>query len=185
MTIADGRRAATMNDNQNMTEPAASPAWGTPFAKRSWAELRYALVTLPLAIAAVAFIVPMLYNGILWAASADGVWKLGAASRFLARRLLGEDVPAPPRPRSVVSYKVRTKDGARLAKAAEEAGGKARAWESKPGVTVRRLPAARVTELAAAAGITIDEMQPSSAFLSWTGGRTTDVPTSGSSCRSR
>ena len=60
MTIADGRRAATMNDNQNMTEPPASPAWGEPFAKRSWAELRYALVTLPLAIAAVAFIVPML-----------------------------------------------------------------------------------------------------------------------------
>ena len=177
MTIADGRRAATMNDNQNMTEPPASPAWGAPFAKRSWAELRYALVTLPLAIAAVAFIVPMLYNGLLWAASADGVWKLGAASRFLARKLLGEDVPAPPRPRSVVSYKVRTKDGARLAKAAEEAGGKARAWESKPGVTVRRLPPARIAELAAAAGITIDEMQPSSAFLSWTGGRTTDPVT--------
>jgi len=166
-----------MNDNQNMTEPPASPAWGAPFAKRSWAELRYALVTLPLAIAAVAFIVPMLYNGLLWAASADGVWKLGAASRFLARKLLDEDVPAPPRPRSVVSYKVRTKDGARLAKAAEEAGGKARAWESKPGVTVRRLPPARITELAATAGITIDEMQPSSAFLSWTGGRTTDPVT--------
>jgi signal transduction histidine kinase len=177
MTIADGRRAATMNDNQNMTEPAASPAWGTPFAKRSWAELRYALVTLPLAIAAVAFIVPMLYNGILWAASADGVWKLGAASRFLARKLLGADVPAPPRPRSVMSYKVRTKDGARLAKAAQEAGGKARVWEGQPGVTIRRLPLARIAELAAAAGITIDEMQPSSTFLSWMGGRTTDPVT--------
>jgi signal transduction histidine kinase len=166
-----------MNDNQNMTEPPASPAWGAPFAKRSWAELRYALVTLPLAIAAVAFIVPMLYNGILWAASADGVWKLGAASRFLARKLLGEDVPAPPRPRSVASYKVRTKDGARLAKAAQEAGGKTRVWEGQPGVTVRRLPPARIAELAAAAGITIDDMQPSSAFLSWTGGRTTDPVT--------
>ena len=177
IAIADGRRAATMNDNQNMTEPAASPAWGAPFAKRAWAELRYALVTLPLAIAAVAFIVPMLYNGILWAASADGVWKLGAASRFLARKLLGEDVPVPPRPRSVASYKVRTKDGARLAVAAEAAGGKARTWESKPGVTVRRLPQARVAELAAAAGITIDEMQPSSAFLTWMGGRTTDPVT--------
>jgi signal transduction histidine kinase len=174
IAIADGRRAATMNDNQNMIEPAASPAWGAPFAKRAWAELRYALVTLPLSIAAVAFIVPMLYNGLLWAASADGVWKFGAASRFFARTLLGEDVPAPPRPRSVVSYKVRTKDGARLATAAEEAGGKARAWESKPGVTVRRLPPARIAELAAAEGITIGQMQPSSAFLNWMGGRTTD-----------
>ena len=177
IVIADGRRAATMNDNQNMTEPAASPAWGAPFAKRAWAELRYALVTLPLAVAAVAFIVPMLYTGILWAASADGAWKLGAASRLLARKLLGEDVPTPPRPRSVASHKVRTKDGARLAVAAQEAGGKARAWESKPGVTIRRLPPARITELAAAEGITIGGMQPSSAFLTWMGGRTTDPVT--------
>jgi len=136
IAIADGHRAATMNDNQNMTEPAASPVWGAPFTKRAWAELRYALVTLLLAIAAVAFIVPMLYNGILWAASADGVWNLGAASRSLARKLLGEDVPAPPRPGSVATYKVRTTDGGRLAAAAEEAGGKARAWESRPGVTL-------------------------------------------------
>jgi signal transduction histidine kinase len=174
IAIADGQLASIMNDNQTMTEPAASPAWGAPFAKRAWAELRYALVTLPLSIAAVAFIVPMLYNGLLWAASADGVWKFGAASRFLARTLLGEDVPAAPRPRSIVGYKVRTKDGARLAQAAEEAGGKARAWESKPGVTVRRLPPARITELAAAAGITIDELQPRSAVLSWMDGRATD-----------
>ena len=177
IAIADGRRAATMNDNQNMTEPAASPAWGAPFAKRAWAELRYALVTLPLAVAAVVFIVPMLYNGILWAASADGVWKLGAASRFLARKLLGEDVPAPPRPRSVASHKVQTKDGARLATIVKEAGGKVRVWENKPGVTIRRLPPARIAEHAAAAGITIDEMQPSSTFVSWMGGRTTDPVT--------
>jgi len=175
--IADGRQAITMNDNQNMTEPAASPAWGAPFAARAWAELRYALVTLPLSVAAVAFIAPMLYNGLLWAASADGVWKLGAASRFLARKLLGEDVPAPPRPRSVVSYKVQTKDGARLATVVKEAGGKARVWEGKPGVTVRRLPPARIAELAAAAGITIDEMQPTSAFTNWMGGRATDPVT--------
>jgi signal transduction histidine kinase len=174
IAIADGRRAAIMNDNQNMTEPAASPAWGAPFAKRAWAELRYTLVTLPLSIAAVAFIVPMLYNGLLWAASAEGVWKFGAASRFFARKLLGEDLPVPPRPRSAVSYKVNTKDGARLATVAEEAGGKARVWETKPGVTVRRLPPSRIAELAAEAGVTIDEMQPRSAVLNYLDGRTTD-----------
>src|SRR3984957_6645538 len=174
IAIADGRRAATMNDNQNMTEPAASPAWGAPFAKRAWAELRYALVTLPLAIAAVAFIVPMLYNGILWAASADGVWNLGAASRFLARKLLGEDVPAPPRPGSVATYKVRTAEGGLLAAAAQEAGGKARVWESRPGVTIRKLPAARITELAAAEGIRIGVLPPAESFVNWMGGRTTD-----------
>ena len=166
-----------MNDNQNMTEPAASPAWGAPFAKRAWAELRYALVTLPLSVAAVVFIVPMLYNGILWAASADGVWKLGAASRFLARKLLGVDVLAPPRPRSMVSYKVRTKDGAGLADVAKAAGGKARVWEGQPGVTIRRLPLSRVAELAAEAGIAIDEMQPRNAVLDWMDGRATDPVT--------
>jgi len=44
--------------------------------------------------AADLFIVPTLINGPLWAASAPGVRKLGAASRFLARKLLGEDAPA-------------------------------------------------------------------------------------------
>jgi signal transduction histidine kinase len=174
IAIAGGHRAAIVNDNQNMTEAAASPAWGAPFAKRAWAELRHVLVTLPLSIAALAFIVPMLYNGALWAASAEGVWKFGAASRFFARKLLGEDIPVPPRPRSLVSYKVKTKDGARLATAAGEAGGKARVWETKPGVTVRRLPPSRIAELAAEAGITIDEMQPRSALLNYMDGRTID-----------
>ena len=177
IAIADGHRAATMNDNQNMTEQGASPVWGAPFAKRAWAELRYVLVTLPLSIAAIVFIVPMLYNGALWAASADGVWKLGAVNRFFARKLLSEDVPAPPRPRSLVSYKVRTKDGARLAKAAQEAGGKARAWETKPGVTVRRIPHVRIAELAAEAGITIDDMRLRNGMLNWMDGRATDPVT--------
>jgi len=174
IAIADGRPAVIMNDNQNMTEPDGSAVWGAPFAKRAWAELRYALITLPLAVASVAFIVPMLYAGPLWAASADGVWKFGAASRFFARKLLGEDLPAPPRPRSLVCYKVWTKDGARLATVAQEAKGKARVWEGKPGVTVRRLPPFRIAELAAEAGVTIDEMRPRNAMLNWMDGRMTD-----------
>jgi signal transduction histidine kinase len=175
IAIADGRHGAVMNDNQNMTEPEASPAWGAPFAKRAWAELRYALVTLPLSIAAVAFIVPMLYAGPLWAASAEGVWKFGAASRFLARKLLGQDVPAPPRPRSVVRSKVRTTAGVRLAALVEEAGGKARVWEGKPGVTVKRLPPSRIAELAAEANIAIDEIRPGNALLNWMDGRMTNA----------
>jgi signal transduction histidine kinase len=174
MAIADGRRAAIMNDNQNMTQSAASPTWGAPFSKRAWAEIRYALVTVPLAVAAIAFIVPMLYNGPLWAASADGVWKFGAATRFFARKLLGQDFPAPPRPQSVVSHKVWTADSARLATVAQEAGGKARVWETKPGITVRRLPPSRIAELAAEAGIAIDEIRPRNAVLNWMDGRTTD-----------
>ena len=163
-----------MNDNQSMTESDASAVWGAPFAKRAWAELRYALVTCPLAAAAVAFTVPMLYNGPMWAASADGVWKLGAAHRSLARKLLGEDIPAPPRPRSLVCHKVWTTDGARLATVVQKAGGKAREWEGKPGVTVRRLPPSRIAELAAEAGIAIDEIRPRNAVLNWMDGRMLD-----------
>jgi len=174
IAIAGGHSAAIMTDNQNMTEPAASTAWGAPFAKRAWAELRYTLVTFPLAIAAVAFIVPMLYNGPMWAASAEGVWKFGAASRFFARKLLGEDVPASPRPRSVLSFKVRTPNGGRLAEVAAAAGGKARVWETKPGVTVRKLQPSRIAKLAADAGITIDEMRPRNAVLNYLDGRTID-----------
>jgi signal transduction histidine kinase len=176
IAIASGHSAAIMNDNQNMTESAAS-VWGAPFAKRAWAELRYTLATLPLAFAAVAFIVPMLYNGPMWAASAEAVWKFGAASRFLARKLLGEDVPAPPRPRSRVSFKVRTPDAARLIAVAQEAGGKAWMCETEPGVTVRKLPPSRIAELAADAGITIDEMRPSNALLNWLTGREYDPVT--------
>jgi signal transduction histidine kinase len=171
---AGGHGAAILTDNRIMTESAASTGWGAPFAKRAGAELVYTLVTLPLAIAAVAFIVPMLYNGPLWAASADGVWKFGAAGRFFARRLLGQDVPAPPQPRSQLKFKVRTQDAARLAKVAGAAGGKAREWETKPGVTVKRLAPSRIAELAAEAGITIDEMRPTSALDRYMDGRAWD-----------
>lgn len=177
IATASGHSAAIMNDNQNMTEWAGSAVWGAPFAKRAWAEIRYTLATIPLSIAAVAFIVPMLYNGPMWAASADAVWKFGEASRFLARKLLGEDVPAPPRPRSLLSFKVRTRDGGRLATVALEAGGKARVWDTKPGVTVRRLPPSRIAELAAGAGITIDEMRPRNAMLNYLDGRMVDPAT--------
>jgi signal transduction histidine kinase len=57
------------------------------------------------------------------------------------------------------------------------AGGKIRVWETKPGVTVRKLPLDRITELAAEAGITIDEVQPQSAALNWLAGRILDPTT--------
>jgi signal transduction histidine kinase len=171
---AGGHSAATLTENQIMTDSAASTVWGMPFAKRAWAELLYTLATLPLAIVAVAFIVPMLYIGPLWAASAEGVWKFGAASRFFARRLLGQDVPAPPKPRSLVRFKVRTGDAARLAKVAEAAGGKAREWETKPGVTVKSLASSQIAELAGEAGITIDGMWPTNAAANYIDGRAWD-----------
>jgi len=177
---AGGHSTAIMHDNHIMSGPAASPLRGllrAPFTRRAWAELCYVLATLPLALAAVAFTVPMLASGLLWGASAPGVRKFGAASRFFARGLLGEDVPAPPRLRSVPGFHVSTPDAARLARVAEDAKGKAWVWERKPGVTITRLPQSRIAELAAGAGVTITEIRPQSALLSWLGGRILDPAT--------
>src|ERR1700761_8789042 len=172
-----------ISDNLTMTGPdqgsssARRRILRAPFTRRTWDELAYSAVSLLLALGALIFIVPTLVNGLLWALSAPGVRKLGAASRFLVRELLGEDVPAPPQLRSIVSYKVRTKDAARLAGSVAAAGGKIRVWETEPGGTVRKLPLDRITELAAEAGITIDEVQPQSAALNWLAGRILDPTT--------
>jgi signal transduction histidine kinase len=178
IVIASSHGGIIVTDNHIMARSVLTPLRNTlkaPFTKRAWAELGYTLVTLPLDFAAIAFTVPTLANGPLWAVSAAGLRKFGTASRFLARELLGEDVPAPPRLRSRVGFKVWTPDAGRLAKVALAAEGKARVWETQqPGVTVRRLPASRIAELAAAEGIAIAEMRPTNAVLNWLGGRMRD-----------
>jgi signal transduction histidine kinase len=172
-----------ISDNLTMTGPdqgSSSPLrriLRAPFTRRTWDELAYSVSSLLLALGALIFIVPTLVNGLLWALSAPGVRNLGAAGRFLARELLGEDVPAPPRLRSIVSYMVRTQDAARLAGSVAAAGGKVRVWETKPGVTIRKFPLDRITELAAEAGITIDGVRPQSAALNWLAGRILDPST--------
>jgi hypothetical protein len=70
--------------------------------------------------------------------------------------------------------KVATPDAIRLFEAANQAGGKARVWETKPGVTVTRLPQQRITELAADAGIAITELRPQGEFGNWMGTRILD-----------
>jgi signal transduction histidine kinase len=72
---------------------------------------------------------------------------------------------------------VKTSDAGRLAEVAQAAGGKARVWETKPGVTVRKLPLARIAELAAEERITIDEMRPRNAVLNWLDGWALDRAT--------
>ena len=82
-----------------MTGPSSSPLWRilcAPFTRRTWAELAYWIASAVLDVGALVFILPTLVNGLLWGLSSPGVRKLGAASRFLARELLGDDVPAPP-----------------------------------------------------------------------------------------
>jgi len=111
MTTASGHNAVIMRDNHTMTGQAGS--WlrrvlRAPFTRRTWAELAYAIASFPLAVGALLFALPTLINGPLWAASAPGVRRLGAAHRSLARTLLGEDVPPPPPLRPYPVVNVRT-----------------------------------------------------------------------------
>ena len=173
---AGGHGTVITDDNHIMTESASPLRHVTeaPFTRRAWAELGYTLTSLPLAFAAIALIVPTLLNGPLWALSTDAVRRLGAAARALARGLLGEEVPAPPPLRPVLRMKVATPDTIRLSEAATKAGGKARVWETKPGVTVTRLPQQRITELAAQAGVTITSLRPQNELGEWMGARILD-----------
>jgi hypothetical protein len=165
IATAGGHRAAIMTGNHIMTGSAASPLWRvlkTPFTKRAWSELAYTLRSFPLAIVAVAFIVPTLENGPFWALSAPVVRKFADRSRFLAWRLLGERVPPPPPLRPIALVRVRTPDAARLSIAVQAAGGRVREWafNNGAGINVTRLPASRIAELAAAEDITIRDMRP-------------------------
>jgi signal transduction histidine kinase len=180
---AGGHSTVITYDNHFMTESAQSAASPlrhvieAPFTRRTWNEIGHALVGLPLAAVAFAFTVPMLHNGIFWAISTDVLRKFGAVARSLARKLLGEDIPAPPPLKPLLQLKVATPDmaaAAALAAAVAGAGGKARVWETKPGVTTRRLPQAQVTELAAGAGVTVTDLRPLSGAGGWIGARTLD-----------
>ena len=172
IATAGGRSAAIVNDNLIMTGPAASPlrrVVQAPFTRRAWAEVGYALATFPLALAAVAFMAVTFVNTFPFAASTPGVRKLGAAARFLARGLLGEDVPAPPLVQPRPRVRVKTPDAGGLAKIAESAGGRVRQWAFHygSGITVSNLPPAQIAQLAAKADIAIHDMRPGSRVAIW------------------
>jgi signal transduction histidine kinase len=180
---AGGHGTVLPYDNHLMTETAetsASPLWHAieaPFTKRAWNQLGHTVTSFLLAVVAVTFVVPMLHNGYFWAISTTPVRKLGAAARSLARAQLGEDIPAPQPLRPVSYVKVATPDAATaasLATAIKAAGGKAREWESKPGVTSTYLPPSRVAELAAAAGIPAAGLRPVNEMANWLGTRMRD-----------
>jgi signal transduction histidine kinase len=159
-----------ISDNLSMTRPASAPLrriLQAPFTRRAWDELAYTVVSALLAVCALIFIVPTLVNGPLWALSAPGVRKLGAGGRGLARRLLGEDVLAPPPPRPALLFKVRMANPEQLAVAATAAGATARVWDSKRGITIRKIPLSQISELAAGADLAIDEIRPFKAALRW------------------
>ncbi len=97
MATSGGHGAARMTDTDIMTGSATSlftRVLTAPFSRRTWAEFWYLIVSVPLAVAGFAFTAATAVPPVLAAVSAPGVRKLGDASRGLARRLLGEAVPA-------------------------------------------------------------------------------------------
>ena len=167
---AAGRGVATASPLRRMVE--------APFTRRGGLEFSHAVTSFLLSVVAVALIVPMLENGFFWAMSATPVRKLGAAARYLARAQLGADIPAPPPLRPVDFVKVPAPDAATaasLVKAVTAAGGKAREWETKPGLTTRWLPRSRVAELAAQAGIPATSLRPYGELTNWAGTRIRDA----------
>jgi signal transduction histidine kinase len=139
-----------------------------PFTKRARNEFCYTLLSALLTVASLVFAIPMLCHGILWAASAAGMRRLAADARFLAWRLLGERVPAPPPLRTRPYLSVRSPDTARFSAVAEEAGGRVRQWMFNygAGFIVVGLPESRITELAAEADVTITKLRPRP-FTAW------------------
>ncbi len=175
-TRTAGDHAVVTDDNQLMTEQAAPRrrVMEPPFTRRAWAELGYTLVSFWLVLAALAVALPTMANAILWGLSAPAVRRFGDAFRALARELLGEDIPAPPPFQPPNRVKVDTPEAIRLFEVAQKAGGRARVWETKPGVTLRKLPPERITELAAAEGIAITALRPQGALAEWFGARVLD-----------
>jgi signal transduction histidine kinase len=163
---------AEIYDNQAMNGQPVVPLvrmLKAPFTRRAWAELAYALATVPLAAVSVAFALPTLYNGILWPVSAPVVRKLAAAHRFLAWRLLGERVPAPSPLRGIPLVRVRTADAARFSGIVENSGGRVRQWAFNygRGITVAGLSPSRIAELATAEHVVIVDTQVSGPSRSW------------------
>jgi len=175
MSTASGPSAAFISDNHSMGGPAGAllrRILRAPFTRRAWAELAYAIVSVPLAVAALVFTVPTLINGPLWAASAPGVRKLAAAHRSLARRLLGADVPPPPPLRPYAYVRVRTPDAARLAALAEAEGAKVKQSGSR--VRIAGLPVSRIAELTTEERIAIHSLRPESTTSGWFRGAALD-----------
>ena len=143
-----------------------------PFTRRTWAELAYAIVGVPLAVASLVFTVPTLTNGMLWALSAPGVRKFGAANRYVARTLLDENVPEPPPLRRIETVSVQTPDVARLATLVKAEGAKVVGDGSQLRIT--GLPASRIAELTAEERIVIHALRPSR--FGWARGAIRDLP---------
>jgi signal transduction histidine kinase len=118
-------------------------------------------------LATIAFAIPTLANGPLWAVSAPGVRKLAAANRVLAKRWLGVDVPAPARLQPISVVKVKTPDAARLAGLARARGAKVTEYPGRLRITGQS--PAWVGELAASEHIVVYGLRSSDTLARYVG----------------
>jgi signal transduction histidine kinase len=181
-TRAAGRSeiSALTGENLSMTWVARSSATPrlrrillAPFTRRAWAELGYAIVSFPIAIAGFfVTVVPFVHVVLLFVATPAVRW-FGSVNRRVLHRLLGEQVPAPPPMLLDPHLHVTTKEPTRLAALVAAAGGQVRRQNATK-VKVTGLTAGQLAELAAREQLPIAELKPHSG--KWLTAAARDVP---------
>jgi Putative sensor/Histidine kinase len=152
--------------------PALRRLLQAPFTRRAWADLGYAAVSFPLAVAGFVFTVAPFAHPVLLLESTPGVRGLAAASRSLADRFLGERIQAPP-PMQLRPYvHVKSSAAHHLATLITAAGGAVKR-ERRGRLKVTGMPVRQLAELAAAEHIAIQELKPNSG---WVEGAAHDKP---------
>lgn len=140
--------------------------------RRTLDDIRYAIVSLPLAVLGVLVLAGSLsYPALIIAATPAARW-LGSVNRSVLARLLGERVPAPPPMRKQPSLHVRTADPVRLAGLVSEAGGVVRR-QHRGRIAVTGLTAGQLAALAAGEGVPVRRLTTDSG---WWGAAARDRP---------
>jgi signal transduction histidine kinase len=134
-----------------------------PVGRRARTQLRYAVVSLPLAIGGFIFTVVQFAHPVLLFVCTPPVRGLGTVNRRLAAVCLGERIPAPPPMRLRPHVHARTTEAPRLAALASAEGGRVRLRRGR--IQVRGIPAPRLAELAAQNGIAITVLKSHSGWL--------------------
>jgi signal transduction histidine kinase len=144
--------------------PALRRVLRAPFTRRAWADLGYAAISFPLAIAGFVFTVVPFAHPILMLASTPGVRGLAGANRNLAGRFLGERVPAPPPMQLRPHVHVKSPAAGRLATLITAAGGTVKR-ERRGRLKVTGMSVRQLAEFAAAEHIAVNELEPRSGWL--------------------
>ncbi len=171
---------ALTGENLSMTWVARSSATPrlrrillAPFTRRAWAELGYAIVSFPIAVAGFFVAVVPFVHVVLLFVSTPAVRWFGSVNRRVLHRLLGEQVAAPPPMQLDPHLHVTTAEPTRLAGLVSAAGGQVRRQNATK-VKVTGLTAGELAQLAAREQVPIEELKPHSG--KWLTAAARDVP---------